>query len=42
MIHHLADVQSKNIGKGTTIWQFCVILENASIGKIVTSTVMFL
>ena len=33
MIHHLADVQSKNIGKGTTIWQFCVILENASIGK---------
>ena len=33
MIHHLADVQSENIGKGTTIWQFCVILENASIGK---------
>ena len=33
MIHHLADVQSKNIGKGTTIWQFCVILGNASIGK---------
>ena len=33
MIHHLADVQSKNIGKGTTVWQFCVILENASIGK---------
>ena len=33
MIHHLADVQSKNIGKGTNIWQFCVILENASIGK---------
>ena len=33
MIHHLADVQSKNIGKGTTIWQFCVILENASVGK---------
>ena len=33
MIHHLADVQSKNIGERTTIWQFCVILENASVGK---------
>lgn len=33
MIHHLADVQSKNIGKGTTIWQFCVILKDAIIGE---------
>jgi acetyltransferase-like isoleucine patch superfamily enzyme len=32
MIHKLADVQSKNIGRSTTIWQFCVILEKASIG----------
>ena len=33
MIHSKADVQSKNIGDGTKIWQFCVVLENASIGK---------
>lgn len=33
MIHRLADVQSKNIGQGTHIWQFCVILEKAYIGK---------
>ena len=33
MIHHLADVQSKNIGKGTTVWQFCVILKDATIGE---------
>ncbi|PTT74155.1 MULTISPECIES: acyltransferase [unclassified Chryseobacterium] len=33
MIHPLADVQSKNIGEGTMIWQFCVILKNATIGK---------
>ena len=26
MIHPLADCQSKLIGDGTTIWQFCVIL----------------
>lgn len=32
-IHHLADVKSQNIGIGTTIWQFCVILEGAKIGK---------
>lgn len=32
MIHPLADVQSKNIGDNTTIWQYCVILENARIG----------
>lgn len=32
MIHKLADVQSKNIGRNTYIWQFCVILQNAKIG----------
>ncbi|SIS88981.1 acyltransferase [Chryseobacterium gambrini] len=33
MIHPLANVQSKNIGEGTMIWQFCVVLKNATIGK---------
>ena len=33
MIHHLADVQSNNIGEGTTVWQFAVILKDAVIGK---------
>lgn len=33
MIHPLADVQCINIGEGTKIWQFCVILKNAVIGK---------
>lgn len=32
MIHPLSDVQSKNIGKDTNIWQFCVVLPNAEIG----------
>ena len=32
-IHPLSDVQSKNIGDGTIIWQFCVVLEKAVIGK---------
>jgi acetyltransferase-like isoleucine patch superfamily enzyme len=32
-IHHLAEVQSKNIGNGTKIWQFAVVLENAVIGN---------
>ncbi len=32
MIHKLADVQSKHIGKDTNIWQFCVVLPNAIIG----------
>ena len=32
-IHKLADVQSINIGEGTTIWQFVVILAKAKIGK---------
>lgn len=31
-IHPLSDVQSKQIGPGTSVWQFCVILERAVIG----------
>ncbi len=33
MIHDLSDVQSKNIGVGTNIWQFCVVLSCAIIGN---------
>lgn len=33
MIHELSDVQSKNIGEGTNIWQYCVVLEGAVIGS---------
>jgi acetyltransferase-like isoleucine patch superfamily enzyme len=33
MIHKSSDVQSKNIGKKTYIWQYCVILPQAKIGK---------
>lgn len=32
-IHSLADVQTENIGEDTMIWQFCVILKNARIGR---------
>ena len=32
-IHKLSDVQSQNIGEGTTIAQFCVVLPRAVIGK---------
>ncbi len=32
MIHPLADVQSKFIGDGTNIWQFCVVLPEAQVG----------
>lgn len=32
-IHPLADVQSSNIGDGTSIWQFCVVLPGARIGS---------
>ena len=31
--HQLADVQSKNIGDDTRIWQFVVVLEKATIGN---------
>ncbi len=32
-VHNLSDVQSSKIGEGTTIWQYCVILKGAIIGK---------
>lgn len=32
-IHPLADVQSKNIGDDTKIWQFTIVLPQAIIGK---------
>jgi acetyltransferase-like isoleucine patch superfamily enzyme len=31
-IHPLSDVKSKNIGEGTSIWQYVVILPQAKIG----------
>ena len=33
MIHPLADVQTKDIGPDTNIWQFCVVLAGAHIGS---------
>ena len=33
MIHSLAEVQSKEIGMNTSIWQFVVVLPNAVIGN---------
>jgi len=33
VIHKSAEVQSKKIGKGTTVWQNCVILKGAKIGE---------
>lgn len=33
MIHPLSDVQTKNIGKNSNIWQFCVVLPGAVIGE---------
>lgn len=32
-LHPLADIQTDNIGEETSIWQFCVILPGAVIGK---------
>lgn len=32
-VHSLSDVQSKQIGAGTAVWQFTVILPGARIGK---------
>lgn len=32
-IHPLSDVQTDKIGDHTSVWQFCVILKNAQIGK---------
>ena len=33
MIHKLADVQSTTVGDNRNIWQFCVVLKDAIIGK---------
>lgn len=33
MIHASADVQTTQIGDGTTIWQFCVVLAKAKLGS---------
>lgn len=33
MLHKYSDIQSKKIGEGTNIWQFCVILPGACIGS---------
>ena len=33
MIHKLSDVNSKNIGKNTNIWQYCIIFKDAVIGS---------
>ncbi len=32
-IHKLSDVQTKNIGIGTKIWQFVVVFQGAKIGE---------
>jgi len=32
-IHPLSDVQTKNIGEGSVIWQYAIILQNAVIGN---------
>ncbi len=33
MIHKNSEVHSKKIGKGTTIWQYCIVLPGAQIGE---------
>lgn len=33
MIHPLSDVQTKNIGAATYVWQYTIILKNAEIGN---------
>ena len=33
MVHPSSDVQSQQIGKNTVIWQFCIVLKNAQIGR---------
>ena len=32
LLHELSDIQSKTIGEGTKIWQFCVVLPGAKLG----------
>lgn len=31
--HSTSDCQTEDIGEGTTIWQFCVVLNGAKVGK---------
>lgn len=33
MIHPLSDVQTKDVGENTNIWQYCVVLSGAKIGS---------
>jgi len=33
MVHKTSDVQADDIGEGTTIWQYCVVLPEAVIGQ---------
>ncbi len=33
IIHRLSDVMSKDIGEDTNIWQFCVVMPGAKIGR---------
>jgi len=33
MLHPTAEIQTKDIGEGTIVWQNCVILEKAIIGR---------
>lgn len=33
MIHPLSDCQNKNVPESTNIWQYCVVLPGAQIGK---------
>ena len=32
-IHKLSDVQTTYIGEGTSVWQYCVVLSEAKIGR---------
>lgn len=32
-VHNSSDVQTTKIGKGTSIWQYCIVLKNAVIGE---------
>ena len=32
LLHELSDIQSKTIGEGTKIWQFCVVMPGAKLG----------
>ncbi len=33
MIHPTSEIQSQNVGEGTSVWQYCVILKGARIGN---------